>query len=498
MDGNRSINSDKNIISLFLTLGFLFLTYLAVGYFYIYNSESYFYFYYTIFLILNLLIPVIVVYVYNQFHDTRKVFLKGGIVFLLVLLYAMYTMRYYPNMAKKFYFFYYLFINFIIFACILLAIFWEQAKKKKLEIILLVCTIITMFFFFEGASRYWICNIADENQVIRYALAEDCGNRLKYEKHVYPRYVLTPNWTSPSALNIHNTEGYRGEEFSVEKPSGTFRIVAIGSSTTYTESVDNYQNSFTYLLEKELHEKYNLTYIEVINGGVGGYLSYDTLINFEFRILDLDPDMILLYEGFNDVRVRVVPSELYSGDPSYFLEIQEHDLPSYLDNSVFLRIVTGANPGLLKSVMSDYRFEGTLITETKYFDYLNGTQMDALLRNPPVYFERNLRVISAIADEFNISVVLSTLATTNETTDGRALSEYYMYGVAEHNEVIKKVGEMKSVILFDFAGIMPKEGKYWTDVMHETEDGAQKKAEIYAAFLYDNYFTYNHELQNEK
>lgn len=435
------------------------------------------------------MIPTLVVFVYNQFPNIRSsIYLYGGITLLLVVFYSMYTMRYHPNMAEKFYFFYYLFINIILFFSILLALFWQEAKEKKLELLLLTATFIAMFFLFEGASRYWICNIADENQVISYALVEDCGNRLKYEKHVYPRYTLTQNWTSPSGLNIHNSKGYRGEDFSLQKPNNTFRIVAIGSSTTYTESLDDYTQSFPYLLQKILHEEYNLTSIEVINGGVGGYLSYDTLINFEFRVLDLDPDMILLYEGFNDVRVRVVPSELYSGDPSYFLETLEQDLPSYLDNSVFLRIVTGANPGLLKSVMSDYRFEGTLVTETKYYKYLNGTQLDALERNPPIYFERNLRIIAAIAEEFNISVVLSTLATTNGTDDRRASSEYYMQGVAEHNEAIKRLESMESITLFDFASVMPKDGKYWTDVMHETEEGSQKKAEIYAAFLYETFF----------
>jgi hypothetical protein len=41
------------------------------------------------------------------------------------------------------------------------------------------------------------------------------------------------------------------------------------------------------------------------------------LINLELRVLDLDPDLILVYHGINDIQARFVwPPETYFGDNS--------------------------------------------------------------------------------------------------------------------------------------------------------------------------------------
>jgi hypothetical protein len=42
--------------------------------------------------------------------------------------------------------------------------------------------------------------------------------------------------------------------------------------------------------------------VEVINGGCPGYNSYENLINFETRLADFHPDLLLHYEAINDMR----------------------------------------------------------------------------------------------------------------------------------------------------------------------------------------------------
>jgi len=84
------------------------------------------------------------------------------------------------------------------------------------------------------------------------------------------------------------------------KPAGQFRIVCLGGSTTYTSDVKDYRDSYPYLLEKYLKAQgYND--VTVVNAGAGSWSSWESLINFQFRVLDLDPDLIIVYHGINDI-----------------------------------------------------------------------------------------------------------------------------------------------------------------------------------------------------
>ena len=54
--------------------------------------------------------------------------------------------------------------------------------------------------------------------------------------------------------------------------------------------------------------------VEVVNAGVPSYTTAESLANLAYRIVDLEPDMIVVYHAVNDYRTRV-----YSNyDPAYF------------------------------------------------------------------------------------------------------------------------------------------------------------------------------------
>jgi len=99
-----------------------------------------------------------------------------------------------------------------------------------------------------------------------------------------------------------NSLGFRGAEIAVEKPPGTFRIVALGGSTTfgYHLSIKSTQDTYPYKLEQELRRRLPARQIEVVNAGVPGYTMRMSLLNFVTRITWLDPDMIIVYHGAND------------------------------------------------------------------------------------------------------------------------------------------------------------------------------------------------------
>ena len=92
-----------------------------------------------------------------------------------------------------------------------------------------------------------------------------------------------------------NRWGYRGKDFSKEKPPGTFRIVAFGGSTTMDVESDD-ANTWPVLLENSLnedvstHRRWPGERVEVINAGVGGARTREGLLKLRNEAQYFQPD----------------------------------------------------------------------------------------------------------------------------------------------------------------------------------------------------------------
>lgn len=101
-----------------------------------------------------------------------------------------------------------------------------------------------------------------------------------------------------------NRHGFRTHEFATEKPAATIRIACVGGSTTFQGTTN--EETYPALLEAKLRKKYPGVTIEVLNLGVSGLRSDYWLANpaalFRFK-----PDIVLQYEGVNDIAWRALP-----------------------------------------------------------------------------------------------------------------------------------------------------------------------------------------------
>ena len=68
-----------------------------------------------------------------------------------------------------------------------------------------------------------------------------------------------------------NRQGFRGADVSLKKPDGTFRIMAIGASTTFDTQVSSGDQTWAARLEYWLNQSDLRDPVEVINAGVGGW-----------------------------------------------------------------------------------------------------------------------------------------------------------------------------------------------------------------------------------
>jgi hypothetical protein len=97
-----------------------------------------------------------------------------------------------------------------------------------------------------------------------------------------------------------NSAGYRGPEFEIPKPAGVFRIVALGGSSTFSYQTDDTE-IWTRRLEEKLRARFGAA-IEVVNAGVPGYGAFTSKVHYLYRIRALEPDVLLLYHAWNDMK----------------------------------------------------------------------------------------------------------------------------------------------------------------------------------------------------
>jgi lysophospholipase L1-like esterase len=260
--------------------------------------------------------------------------------------------------------------------------------------------------------------------------------------------------------------------------------VALGGSSTYDVRIEDNAETFTAQLEKLLKEDYGYQNVQVINAGVPGYNSWEILINLEFRVLDLDPDLVIIYEGTNDVHARMVEPSSYRGDDSGRRQVWKVPPVPVWEHSTMFRILSRTMNFTRQVSVDDFVSSPTFFS-WPYEDRLIQRDIDPaklLEMNPPVYFRRNLENIIAISQEHDIDILFSTWAYSPYLSD-YASKAYYQQGFDENNEVVKGVADHHHILLFDFAAVMPQDAEYWADGRHSNEAGALVKAALFAEFI---------------
>ncbi len=356
---------------------------------------------------------------------------------------------------------------------------------NPVNLFLAVFSALFALFLGEVGAWVWLNHFAEADQVRQYRLVNEIDKQdLQWSPHHYLNYYPTPNFRR--GFTSHNSLGYRGPEFSLQKPQGVYRIAVLGGSSTYTLSVKDNEKIFTAQMQTILREKLNYKNVEVINAGVVGYNSWESLINLEFRVLDLNPDLIVIYQGTNDVHARLVRANAYTGDGSgRRKQWTAAKVPFIAQYSVLSRII-GEKLGFNSYRSADL---GVFVDAPTYLGAytLNPDPsvdlVELLESNPPVYFKRNLTNMVAIAKTQGIEIVLSTWAHSPFFED-YAATAHYQKGFQENNEVVRQVAAEQKVPFFDFAKAMSPDKKYWAEGRHVNEAGALLKANLFADFIH--------------
>ena len=134
------------------------------------------------------------------------------------------------------------------------------------------------------------------------------GSNVIYAPHPFTNWSLNPGYKNNEGNLDHTKEGFRKVNYdSIYQISKNIKkIYCLGGSTTYCTALNSYKQSWPYLLWEKLNPDAN---IEVINAGVGGWGTLQSLIRFSSWGQKLKPNLTIIYQAKNDLTFY------YNGNP---------------------------------------------------------------------------------------------------------------------------------------------------------------------------------------
>ena len=99
-----------------------------------------------------------------------------------------------------------------------------------------------------------------------------------------------------------NSLGLRGHELSEVKPPNTYRIFMVGGSTMFGSGASSDETTISGILQKLFASDNSVQKIEVINAGIQGANSNTELRFIEQKLVELSPDLVVVYDGLNDLK----------------------------------------------------------------------------------------------------------------------------------------------------------------------------------------------------
>ncbi|MBN1310078.1 MAG: hypothetical protein JXB30_01575 [Anaerolineae bacterium] len=149
-----------------------------------------------------------------------------------------------------------------------------MAKRILTRVMLLGFGIIMALAMLEVGLRVWFGAHGSESERMMYLYdrATIDAQTAQMIGVPYLNYTLNPNREGV------NQRGILGDLAQVPKPDGVYRIIALGGSTTFGHDL-NAEEAWPAQLQRILQDEYGYDNVEVINLGVPGFYSLDSVVS---------------------------------------------------------------------------------------------------------------------------------------------------------------------------------------------------------------------------
>ncbi len=306
----------------------------------------------------------------------------------------------------------------------------------------------------------------------------------RYVKSHFNGYKLNPGWelNHKTFKDKINSLGLKSPELTVEKQKNSYRIICIGGSLVYGRDIGN---SWPHYLQRELDEKVSKDDInfEVINAGVPGYTTFHSTVNFLTKLIDLEPDLVIMYQLFSDL--------------SYYENLDK----GLIIGDTFQPYSTNLSMNRLLEMSYTYVVLATLKRKfySKIMDnekILNTGKVKIFKNNDIKYYERNINIMASLSSLFNFKLIFSppiSLFKNKNTDKEKAIiadvesKQFYLDYIVAGKKILKEVSKDKAnIYYFDASNNFTPTIDYLMDRYHLTKKGNKKIANEIFIFISEN------------
>ena len=290
-----------------------------------------------------------------------------------------------------------------------------------------------------------------------------------FRPHPYVTYVNS----SAAGQEGVNDDGFYGPEIKREKKHRQFRIACMGGSTTAGP------RSWPFQLEQLLQRSGGSWRYQVINYGVGGWTSAESMINFVHHGQSYTPDLVIIHHTVNDLppiqRDDYRPDYLHYRVPMDVTEDEQgqtqvrNNLEWGFDTALgrVSSLYVAARLLLVGNTRTVYRLDNVTTTQGPY-------NPDPPEENADGY-RRNLKTIALVAESIGAETVLTTIP-YDRTPGGDA---NWKLGMSRQDARVKALAEETGLPFVDLSAMMADgEGFAYQDPVHVDEAGDVLKAQL--------------------
>lgn len=299
-----------------------------------------------------------------------------------------------------------------------------------------------------------------------------------------------------------NSMGFRGDDLVRPKPPNEFRIFMVGGSSTECFYLDDHQAIHSVLQNELENLNHSRRTIKVYNAGKSGDRSDDHVSMIAHRIVHLEPDMLIVFAGINDLRAMIRGFD-YLHSPE--LGMVERPSLSFLMGPTISEVQVGRRLYYLLKRVLPRKPEEVLREIPLISDYKERIRIRI---NAPVTDEKpmvntkpyrtNLTTIAGLAWAHHVKLVFITQQTTwNSKVDprteqwqwmlylgGKTYRADIMDAVLESlNDEMRKVAAEQGIPLYDLRKVMPKSTDFFYDDVHFNVKGALTAGKGLAEFI---------------
>lgn len=384
-------------------------------------------------------------------------------------------------------------------------------KAKKITYYFIGSILVVFFFIgileFSTRTISWLTNKGFRLSLHEFE-AYDKAIESKYKWHPFTGVTFRPNISFKGSHPNQKTKSMifvdrygflsQGKNFKPEKLANEIRIATIGGSTTANVHL-SYEENWPGYLGMLVQDALPDNKITVINAGVPGYDSAQSIGNLALRVMPLKPDVVIIYHAYNDLKA-IRANIKFNPDYSH---IHHTPFGFHQEPNFIIRLLNYSM--FYVRTRNQYR---KYVAKKNYFGNYNNmklgkNRLEDIPKEALVTFKQHIRSLISIAKAEGSKVILSSFATLHNphmdftSTDqikklselekveldmimhfipGLQLSSIFE-GIIKYNDMLKRIAIKEKTGWVDNASLIPHKEKFFVDRVHFSSEGAKLIAE---------------------